>query len=159
MQSLLIKFFETRAEAALIEVPKAISGMGFYHRLHRRMLNGEDLSGEVPVIAEVGLDAATKVVAEAEQEFKERITSAWQLKDAWAADIATEIEHVQLPLELIPRFNVCYTFATEYGAVVVKVKTTGLNFKVTVDASACGHLANMALQEADQLLTFAALKS
>lgn len=157
--SLLTNFFSTRANAALYQVPTLLSNISFYKRLNRRLAAGEDLSVEVPEIKDVGIDVAKEVTEEAITDFQAQMIDGWRLKEAWAADIKTEIKQIDVPSEIYPRFDVMYTINTKYGDLAVNVKTLGMNVELNVDTSACGTAKLAAINEAEKQLSFAVLQS
>lgn len=157
--SILTNFFSTRAHAALYQVPTLLSNISFYKRLNRRLAAGEDITEEVPEINHVGVRVALEVTQEAIQDFEEQMVDGWRLKEAWASNIKTDVKQLKKQAEIYPRFEVTYTMITIYGALVIHVKTLGMNIELDIDASACGAAKLAAINEAEQQLSFGVLQS
>jgi hypothetical protein len=96
-----------------------LKAQGFYSRLEPRLENGEDLSGELPIIAQVGLEGALEVVKEAIEENKALVTSVWDLPKHLQTVGTQKVEITKDPIEHLPRVTMTFSYQCPSGALLV----------------------------------------
>ena len=79
MTQALHDFFNQHAENAIAGMKQALLAQIFYKRLLPRLVAGEDLSDEIPVLAKVGQKQAIKVVKQAIEENQTKLQTVWNL--------------------------------------------------------------------------------
>jgi hypothetical protein len=156
MSEQLTKYFEQYAENGIEETKQALVAVGFYKRALDRLNAGDDLSDEMPVIAQIGPAVTREVVIEAILENKDKIKAAWQLPEHLQKRGEFIVGFNQDPREHLPRVEMSYSFTSQAGAVNVRVSTVGENFKVVIDAGKNKIASTLACAALEKHLTFLA---
>lgn len=130
---------------------------GFYSRIQTRLSKDEDLSSELPIIAQVGLDGAKEVVQSALKDYQLQLANSWEpnpkLKEMgkFKCGLAT------IAQEQLPRTSVTFEFPTATGKLVVKIASAGETFKLTIDAGKNPMATQVILNEFEKKMTLAAI--
>ena len=130
MTQYLHDYFSGHATQAIEGMKAALQAQSFYKRLEMRLSKGEDLSGELPVIAQVGNAGALDVVQQAIAENKALQTSVWDLPPKVQALGKVSLDMHKEPFEHLPRVTQTLIYKCPAGAVTATVQTAGENFKV-----------------------------
>lgn len=157
MTQYLHDYFSGHAQTAIAGMKEALVAQRFYERLVPRLEKGEDLSGELPIIAEVGNAGALEVVHEAIDENKALISSVWELPKKLKA-LGTQMTRMTKdPFEHLPRVEMTFDYQCPAGAVTVKVQTAGENFKIDFDTQKNKMAAEMSMRELEKDISLALL--
>lgn len=157
MSTDLFHYFQHYADCAMEQAYESLVAQQYYSKVLKRLQAGEDLSEEIVEIKKVGNKVALEVTIQALSEYEKKAKSAWKLPPLMADQAKTLISHNKERLEHLPRYEITHTFNTEAGAVVVAIKTAGMNSKVTIDAGKNPMIAQAAILELEKLLTFSSL--
>lgn len=159
MTQYLHDYFSGHAERAIAGMKSALIAQRFYERLQPRLEKGEDLSGELPIIAQVGIEGALEVVKEAIAENKALISSVWELPQKVQELGRQDIKMTMDPLEHLPRVTLGFQFKCLAGTATVKITTAGENFKLDCNTEKNKMAAEMTLRELEKQISFALLSS
>ena len=157
MSQALHDYFTQHGEKALAGMKQALLAQNFYNRLLPRLIAGEDLSDEMPVIAKLGQKGTIKVAKAALAENQARMQAVWQLPPKLRKLGEQEIKMNTEPYELLPRVQMIYRYKCSAGQVVVHVQTMGENVSVTWKTERNKMVAAMCLQQLEKDLAFALL--
>jgi hypothetical protein len=157
MSEQLTQYFEHYAESAIEQMKKATLAIGFYRRLHARLLAGEDLSDEVPLVGTVGPEKTLAVVVQALADYKKQITSAWELPSELLEIGKHKVSQTMDPHEHLPRVDVMHQYKSEAGLVKVHITTAGEVYKLNIDAGKNPMAAQLACFELEKRVIFLAL--
>ncbi len=157
MSELLTQYFERYAEEAIAKMKAALIAVDYYERIRVRLVQKEDLSGELAIIAKVGPAGTMTVVKEAMADYKGRVAGAWELNQR-LQDIGKQKVSLNVnEREHLPRADVSYQFKSKAGIVKVHITTAGETFKLEINAGKNPMAAQMACIELEKQLTFIAL--
>ncbi len=159
MTQYLHDYFSGHATQAIEGMKAALQAQSFYKRLEMRLAKGEDLSGELPVIAQVGIAGALDVVQQAIAENKALETSAWDLPPKVQALGKVSLDMHKEPFEHLPRVTQTLIYKCPAGAVTVTVLTAGENFKVEFTTEKSKMAAEMTMRELEKEISFALLSA
>ena len=159
MTDALQDYFCGHAKQAIEQMKRAIVAEGFYRRLDWRMQAGEDLSHEVPLVAQVGPEETQQVIREAIQEYGASIYSAWDLPARVSALGTYSVDLIHDPNEHLPRADMRFAYVCEAGEITVRIQTAGDNYRLSIESEAMPMAAAVARQELDKALGFALLSS
>ena len=159
MTQYLHDYFSGHATQAIEGMKAALQATSFYKRLEIRLAKGEDLSGELPVIAQVGIAGALDVVQQAIAENKALQTSVWDLPPKVQALGKVSLDMHKEPFEHLPRVTQTLIYKCPAGAVTVTVQTAGENFKVEFTTEKSKMAADMAMRELEKEISFALLSA
>ncbi len=157
MTQYLHDYFSGHAERAIAGMKDALIAQRFYERLVPRLEQGEDLSGELPIIAKVGNAGALEVVHQAIEENKALVTSVWELPKRLKALGTLGISMTKDPYEHLPRVTLDFDYPCPAGAVNVKIQTAGENFKIEFTTEKNKMAAEMTLRELEKEISVALL--
>lgn len=157
MSQALHDYFTQHGEKALAGMKQALLAQNFYNRLLPRLIAGEDLSDEMPVIAKLGQNGTIKVAKAALAENQARMQAVWQLPPKLRKLGEQEIKMNTEPYELLPRVQMIYRYKCSAGQVVVRIETMGENVSVTWKTERNKMVAAMCLQQLEKDLAFALL--
>lgn len=159
MTQYLHDYFSGHATQAIEGMKAALQATSFYKRLEIRLAKGEDLSGELPVIAQVGIAGALDVVQQAIAENKALQTSVWDLPPKVQALGKVSLDMHKEPFEHLPRVTQTLIYKCPAGAVTVTVLTAGENFKVEFTTEKSKMAAEMTMRELEKEISFALLSA
>ena len=159
MTQYLHDYFSGHATQAIEGMKAALQAQSFYKRLEMRLSKGEDLSGELPVIAQFGNAGALDVVQQAIAENKALETSVWDLPPKVQALGKLSLDMHKEPFEHLPRVTQTLIYKCPAGAVTVTVLTAGENFKVEFTTEKSKMAADMAMRELEKEISFALLSA
>lgn len=157
MSELLTQYFERYAENAITKMKAALIAVDYYERIRLRLVQEEDLSKELAIIAKVGVVGTMTVVKEAITDYKAQVTGAWELNQRLQDIGKHKISLVVNEREQLPRADVAYQFKSKAGTVKVHISTAGENYTVSINAGKNPMAAQMACIELEKQLTFIAL--
>ena len=157
MSELLTQYFERYAEEAITKMKAALIAVDYYERIRLRLVQKEDLSGELAIIAKVGAAGTMTVVREAITDYKGRVAGAWELNQRLKDIGKQKVSLTRDTREHLPRADVSYQFKSAAGTVKVHITTAGENFNVAINAGRNPMAAQMACIELEKQLTFIAL--
>jgi hypothetical protein len=129
----------------------------YYERIRLRLVQKEDLSKEIAIIAKVGAAGTMTVVKEAIADYKSQVAGAWELNQRLQDIGKHKISLVVNEREQLPRADVAYQFKSKAGTVKVHITTAGENYTVSINAGKNPMAAQMACIELEKQLTFIAL--
>jgi hypothetical protein len=152
-------YFAGHANQAIEGMKAALQAQSFYQRLELRLDKGEDLSGELPVIAQVGTAGALDVVKDAIAENKALETSIWNFPPKVQALGKVSLDMHKEPFEHLPRVTQTLAYKCPAGAVKVTIQTAGENFKIEFITEKAKMAAEMSLRELEKEISFALLSS
>ena len=159
MTQYLHDFFAGHTERAIDGMKAALQAESFYKRLQARLAKGEDLSGEVPIIAKVGAQGALEVVEQAIQENQALVQTVWELPPKIKKLGKQQLDMQKEPFEHLPRVALTYNYKSPAGAVVVSIRTAGENFKIEMTSSPNKMAAELSLRELEKEISFALLSA
>ena len=157
MSELLTQYFERYAENAITKMKASLIAVDYYERIRLRLVQKEDLSKEIAIIAKVGPAGTMTVVKEAITDYKAQVAGAWELNQRLQDIGKHKISLVVNEREQIPRADVAYQFKSKAGTVKVHITTAGENYTVSINAGKNPMAAQMACIELEKQLTFIAL--
>ena len=157
MSELLTQYFERYAENAITKMKAALIAVDYYERIRLRLVQEEDLSKELAIIAKVGVVGTMTVVKEAITDYKAQVAGAWELNQRLQDIGKHKISLVVNEREQLPRADVAYQFKSKAGTVKVHITTAGENYTVSINAGKNPMAAQMACIELEKQLTFIAL--
>ena len=159
MTQALHDFFNQHAENAIAGMKQALLAQIFYKRLLPRLVAGEDLSDEIPVLAKVGQKQAIKVVKQAIEENQTNLQTVWNLPQKLQKVGKQEVRLQQEPYEPLPRVQLTFRYPSSAGEVVVRVKTMGENISISWTTPRNKMAAELGLRELEKEASFALLAS
>ncbi len=159
MTQYLNDYFTGHATQTIEGMKAALQATSFYKRLEMRLNKDEDLSGELPVIAKVGIAGALEVVKDAIKENNALETSAWDLPPKVQALGKVSLDMHKEPFEHLPRVTQTLVYKCPAGAVTVTVQTAGENFKIEFTTEKTKMAAEMAMRELGKEISFALLSA
>ena len=157
MSELLTQYFERYAEEAITKMKAALIAVDYYERIRLRLVQKEDLSGELAIIAKVGPTGTMTVVKEAMADYKGRVAGAWELNQRLQDIGKQKVSLTRDTREHLPRADVSYQFKSEAGTVKIHITTAGETFKLEINAGKNPMAAQLACIELEKQLTFIAL--
>ena len=157
MSELLTQYFERYAEHAITKMKASLIAVDYYERIRLRLVQKEDLSKEIAIIAKVGAAGTMTVVKEAITDYKAQVAGAWELNQRLQDIGKHKISLIVNEREQIPRADVAYQFKSKAGTVKVHITTAGENYTVSINAGKNPMAAQMACIELEKQLTFIAL--
>jgi hypothetical protein len=157
MSELLTQYFESYAENAITKMKASLIAVDYYERIRLRLVQKEDLSKEIAIIAKVGAAGTMTVVKEAITDYKAQVAGAWELNQRLQDIGKHKISLVVNEREHLPRADVAYQFKSKAGTVKVHITTAGENYTVSINAGKNPMAAQMACIELEKQLTFIAL--
>ena len=157
MTDQLTSYFERYAEHSIQRMKEAVLAVGYYERIHARLLKNEDLSLELPIIKKVGAKGTMAVVNEALKDYRAQIAQAWQLPAKVAALGKVKIVPIVNEREHLPRIEMSFHFKCDSGVVKVSIKSAGENYKLEIDAGRNPMAAQLARTELEKNLALIAL--
>ena len=156
MSTQLTQYFERYAEHAIAKMKDALLAVDYYERIRQRLLKNEDLSAELPIIAQIGPEGTMTVVKNAIAEYKAQVNNAWKLTPR-LLDMGThKINLVVNELEHLPRADVHYQFKSSAGIVKVHITTAAETYQLQINAGKNFMAAELAFRELEKQLTFIA---
>ena len=158
MADALQDYFERYAERPIETMKASIVAQGFYQRALNRLEGGDDLSGEIPLIADLPHQTTVDVVRGAIAEYKAKVISAWDMPKAIASLGKFQIGHSHDRREHLPRVEVLMTFTTAKGRIKVTVTNAGENYKVVIDSGKNPIYGELARIELSKKLVFLGLQ-
>jgi hypothetical protein len=159
MNDQLTPYFERYAEHSIERMKRAVLAVGYYERIHARLLKNEDLSVELPIIKKVGAKGTMAVVNEALKDYRAEIEQAWQLHPKVAELGKVKIVQIVNEREHLPRIEMSFDFKCDSGVVKVLIKTAGETYKLEIDAGRNPMAAQLARTELEKNLALIALKN
>ena len=157
MSELLTQYFERYAENAITKMKASLIAVDYYERIRLRLVQKEDLSGELAIIAKVGAAGTMAVVKEAMSDYKGRVAGAWELNQRLQDIGKQKVSLTRDTREHLPRADVSYQFKSEAGTVKIHITTAGETFKLEINAGKNPMAAQLACIELEKQLTFIAL--
>ena len=157
MSELLTQYFERYAENAITKMKASLIAIDYYERIRLRLVQKEDLSKEIAIIAKVGPAGTLTVVKEAIVDYKGRVSGAWELNQRLQEIGKHKVSLIVNEREHLPRADVSYQFKSKAGIVKVHITTAGETFKLEINAGKNPMAAQMACIELEKQLTFIAL--
>jgi len=157
MSELLTQYFERYVENAITKMKAALTAIDYYERIRLRLVQEEDLSKELAIIAKVGVVGTMAVVKEAISDYKAQVTGAWELNQRLQDIGKHKISLIVNEREHLPRADVAYQFKSKAGTVKVHITTAGENYTLSINAGKNPMAAQMACIELEKQLTFIAL--
>jgi hypothetical protein len=159
MTQYLHDYFAGHATQAIEGMKAALQAQSFYKRLELRLDKGEDLSGELPVIAKVGIAGALDVIKEAILENKALETSVWNFSPKVHKIAKVTLDMHKEPFEHLPRVTQTLVYKCPAGAVSVSIQTAGENFKIEFTSEKTKMAAEMSMRELEKEISFALLSA
>lgn len=153
----LTRYFERYAENAIAKMKEALLAVDYYERIRLRLLKKEDLSNELPIIAQVGPAGTMTVVKSAIADYKAQITNAWKLAPRLQDLGKHSVNLIVNELEHLPRANVHYQFKSSAGTVKIYITTAAETYDLQITAGKNPMAAELAFRELEKQLTFIAL--
>ena len=157
MSELLTQYFEHYAENAITKMKASLIAVDYYERIRLRLVQKEDLSKEIAIIAKVGAAGTMTVVKEAITDYKGRVAGAWELNQRLQDIGKQKVSLTRDTREHLPRADVSYQFKSEAGTVKIHITTAGETFKLEINAGKNPMAAQLACIELEKQLTFIAL--
>ena len=157
MSELLTQYFERYAENAITKMKASLIAVDYYERIRLRLVQKEDLSKEIAIIAKVGAAGTMTVVKEAITDYKGRVAGAWELNQRLQDIGKQKVSLTRDTREHLPRADVSYQFKSEAGTVKIHITTAGETFKLEINAGKNPMAAQLACIELEKQLTFIAL--
>ena len=157
MSELLTQYFERYAENAITKMKASLIAVDYYERIRLRLVQKEDLSKEIAIIAKVGAAGTMTVVKEAITDYKGRVAGAWELNQRLQDIGKQKVSLTRDAREHLPRADVSYQFKSEAGTVKIHITTAGETFKLEINAGKNPMAAQLACIELEKQLTFIAL--
>jgi len=157
MSELLTQYFERYAENAITKMKASLIAVDYYERIRLRLVQKEDLSKELPIIAKVGAAGTMTVVKEAIADYKSQVSTAWDLNSRLQELGKQKVSLTVNEREHLPRAEVSYQFKSKAGTVKIHITTAGENYTVSINAGKNPMAAQMACIELEKQLTFIAL--
>ena len=157
MSELLTQYFERYAENAITKMKASLIAVDYYERIRLRLVQKEDLSKEIAIIAKVGAAGTMTVVKEAITDYKGRVAGAWELNQCLQDIGKQKVSLTRDTREHLPRADVSYQFKSEAGTVKIHITTAGETFKLEINAGKNPMAAQLACIELEKQLTFIAL--
>lgn len=159
MNDQLTPYFERYAEHSIERMKSAVLAVGYYERIRARLLKGEDLSVELPIIKRVGSKETMEVVNSALKDYRAEIAQAWQLHPKLAELGKVKIVQIVNEREHLPRIEMSFHFKCDSGVVKISIKTAGENYKLDIDAGRNPMASQLARTELEKNLALIALKN
>jgi hypothetical protein len=159
MTQYLHDYFAGHAAQAIEGMKAALQAQSYYKRLELRLSKGEDLSGELPVIAKVGNAGALQVVKEAIAENEALETSVWNFSSKVHKIGKVTLDMHKEPFEHLPRVTQALFYKCPAGAITVNIQTAGENFKIEFTTEKTKMAAEMAMRELEKEISFALLSA
>ncbi len=157
MSPLLTQYFERYAEDAITKMKAALIAVDYYERIRLRLVQKEDLSSELAIIAKVGPAGTMTVVKEAIVDYKGQVAGAWALTQRLQDIGKHRVSLTAHAREHLPRADVSYQFKSDAGTVKIHIASAGENFTVNINAGKNPMAAQLACIELEKQLTFIAL--
>ena len=157
MSALLNQYFERYAEEAITKMKAALIAVDYYERIRLRLVQKQDLSSELAIIAKVGPAGTLTVVKQAIADYKGQVAGAWELNQRLQDIGKQKVSLIVNEREHLPRADVSYQFKSKAGIVKVHITTAGETFKLEINAGKNPMAAQMACIELEKRLTFIAL--
>ena len=157
MSELLTQYFERYAENAITKMKASLIAVDYYERIRLRLVQKEDLSKEIAIIAKVGAAGTMTVVKEAITDYKAQVAGAWELNPRLQDIGKQKVSLTRDTREHLPRADVSYQFKSEAGTVKIHITTAGETFKLEINAGKNPMAAQLACIELEKQLTFIAL--
>lgn len=159
MNDQLTPYFERYAEHSIERMKSAVLAVGYYERIRARLLKGEDLSVELPIIKRVGSKETMDVVNNALKDYRAELAQAWQLHPKLAELGMVKIVQIVNEREHLPRIEMNFHFKCDSGVVKISIKTAGENYKLDIDAGRNPMASQLARTELEKNLALIALKN
>ena len=157
MSELLTQYFERYAENAITKMKASLIAVDYYERIRLRLVQKEDLSKEIAIIAKVGAAGTMTVVKEAITDYKSQVAGAWELNQRLQDIGKYKISLIVNEREHLPRADVSYQFKSKAGIVKIHITTAGETFRLEINAGKNPMASQMACIELEKQLTFIAL--
>ena len=157
MSELLTQYFERYAENAITKMKASLIAVDYYERIRLRLVQKEDLSKEIAIIAKVGAAGTMTVVKEAITDYIGRVAGAWELNQRLQDIGKQKVSLTRDTREHLPRADVSYQFKSAAGTVKVHITTAGETFRLEITAGKNPMAAQLACIELEKQLTFMAL--
>jgi hypothetical protein len=159
MSDQLTQYFNQFAENAIQRMKSAILAISFYERIRVRLENGDDLSGEMPLIKKVGAKGTLKVVKQAIADYKKQRDEAWALNPRMLDIGKVKCTLVVNEREHLPRADLTYQYPSSAGNVTIHITSAGETFRLDITGPKNPMAAQLAFTELEKNLTFIALSS
>lgn len=159
MTQYLHDYFRAHAEQAIAGMKEGLQAQSFYKRLEMRLAKGEDLSGEVPLIKQVGSAGALEVVQQAIEENKIKMTAVWDLPAKVQALGRLTVKMHNEPFEHLPRVNFKFEYKAQSGPLTIQIKTAGENFTIELTTASNKMASEMSMRELEKDISLALLAS
>lgn len=158
MSENLLNLVRQKARLVLEQVSRRVADRKLFEQIKRRLLDGEDLTDELPELKPHSKDDALDVADKLIQRCVADVADYWKYPNSPSIEVTVEQE--QISTELIPRFRVGYEFKTGLGSVGLKVTTMGQNIYIEpLLDNIKTNLRDMAMQEVSQQLVMAGLRA
>lgn len=157
MSPLLTEYFDRYAESAITKMKAALIAVDYYERIRLRLVQKEDLSKELPIIAKLGPAGTMTVVKEAITDYKAQVAGAWNLNPGLQDVGKHRVNLTAHAREHLPRADVSYQFKSDAGTVKVHIASAGENYTVAINAGKNPMAAQLACIELEKQLTMIGL--
>ena len=138
MSQAVVDYFNELAESAIERCHERMSDLKFYENVKARLLAGEDLSEELPLLKKVNQADAAFITDKLIERCWADMDGYWTL--AANTGIQSKVSHELLEGELIPRFTAEYTTNTEVGEMTFTLASKGNHVDLDIDT---GSVKNM----------------
>ena len=112
------------------------SNRDFYLHVLQKLQHGQDLTAELPEVAEIPKSHALKVCAQLAEQADEAATHAWQLSAAEQKLFDTSINTKKHDHSMLTCYEILYQSKKQYGSVQIKINTYRNNLVVRVNGDA-----------------------
>ena len=157
MSQEVIDYFNELAESAIERCHERMADLKFYENVKARLLAGEDLSEELPLLKKVNQADAAFIADKLIERCYDDMTGYWNIPSNGGIDC--KVNYEINPSELIPRFAAEYIIGTEVGAVTFTLTSKGNHVDLDVDTGSVKNKdTTTVLREVSSLLLLARLQ-
>lgn len=156
MSQEVIDYFNELAESAIERCHERMADLKFYQNVKARLLAGEDLSEELPLLKKVSNEDAAFITDKLIERCLNDMSSYWTVSEK--TGIQSKVSYETRVDELIPRFTAVYTAKTEVGEISLSLTSQGNHVDLDIDTGSVKSMdTSVALKEVGNLLLLAKL--
>jgi hypothetical protein len=126
-----IDYLKEHAATALSRCSDRVADLKFFDGVKKRLVAGEDLSGELPQLKHVSSKDAAFIVDRLKNRCYDDMVGYWAMPSN--SGIASEVSYEVVATDLIPRFTAKYATKTEVGAITITASSKGNYTDFTFD--------------------------
>ncbi len=158
MSQEVIDYFNELAESAIERCHERMADLKFLKNVKTRILAGEDLSGELPLLKQVSGKDAVFVADKLIERYLSDMAGYWAMPER--SGIESDVTYEMKEGELIPRFTTKYRFSTEVGAVTLTLSSHGNHVDLDINTADVKNMdIDTAIKGVSQQLFFANLQN